>query len=131
MATTSGTLWNAVVLRSGKETQDMLDTGVIVLFGEPVPDALSDICVVHNRDGRSPMSPKRQIVPGDVLNLAGTRYTIDEVGEVATSNLGDLGHVVLYFNSPDQSLLAGAIKVSGPKPQVPDQGAILAIEPAE
>ena len=37
MATTSSTLWNAVVLRIGKGAQDMLDTGVIVLFGEPVP----------------------------------------------------------------------------------------------
>ena len=35
MATTSSTLWNAVVLRIGKGAQDMLDTGVIVLFGEP------------------------------------------------------------------------------------------------
>ena len=131
MATTSSTLWNAVVLRVGKGAQDMLDTGVIVLFGEPVPDALSDICVLHNRGGRSPMTPKREIVPGDVLNIAGTRYTIDEVGESATSSLGDLGHVVLYFNSPDQSLLAGAIKVSGPQPQLPSQGAILTIEPAE
>ena len=131
MATTSSTLWNAVVLRAGKGAQDMLDTGVIVLFGEPVPDALSDICVLHNRGGRSPMRPKREIVPGDVLNIAGTRYTIDEVGESATSNLGDLGHVVLYFNSPDQSLLAGAIKVSGPQPQLPSQGAILTIEHAE
>ena len=80
MATTSSTLWNAVVLRIGKGAQDMLDTGVIVLFGEPVPDALSDICVVHNRGGRSPLTPQRELLPGDVLNFAGTRYTIDEVG---------------------------------------------------
>ena len=60
MATTSSTLWNAVVLRIGKGAQDMLDTGVIVLFGEPVPDALSDICVVHNRGGRSPLTPQRE-----------------------------------------------------------------------
>lgn len=113
MATTSSTLWNAVVLRIGKGAQDMLDTGVIVLFGEPVPDALSDICVVHNRGGRSPLTPQRELLPGDVLNFAGTRYTIDEVGEAATSNLSDLGHVALYFNSPDQSLLAGAIKCPG------------------
>jgi len=39
MVTTPSTLWNAVVLRTGKNAQDMLDTGVIVLFGEPVPDA--------------------------------------------------------------------------------------------
>ena len=131
MATTSSTLWNAVVLRVGKGAQDMLDTGVIVLFGEPVPDALSDICVLHNRGGRSPMTPTREIVPGDVLNIAGTRYTIDEVGESATSNLGALGHVRLYFNSPDQSLLAGAIKVSRAQPQLPSQCAILTIVPAE
>lgn len=89
MATTSSTLWNAVVLRIGKGAQDMLDTGVIVLFGEPMPDALSDICVVHNRGGRSPLTPQRELLPGDVLNFAGTRYTIDEVGEAATSNLSD------------------------------------------
>ena len=130
MVTTSSTVWNAVVLRTGKNAQDMLDTGVIVLFGEPVPDALSDICVVHNRGGRSPLPPERDLRPGDVFNLAGARYTIDEVGEAATSNLGDLGHVVLYFNSPDQSLLAGAIKMSGPPPQLPDQGAILTFEPS-
>ena len=130
MATTSSTLWNAVVLRIGKGVQDMLDTGVIVLFGEPVPDALSDICVIHNRGGRSALAPPRDLRPGEVLSLAGTRYTIDEVGETATSNLGDLGHVVLYFNSPNQSLLAGAIKMSGPPPQLPDQGAILTFEPS-
>ena len=130
MATTSSTLWNAVVLRIGKGAQDMLDTGVIVLFGEPVPDALSDICVVHNRGGRSPLTPQRELLPGDVLNFAGTRYTIDEVGEAATSNLSDLGHVALYFNSPDQSLLAGVIKVSGPPPQLPDQRVILTFEPS-
>ena len=130
MATTSSTLWNAVVLRIGKGAQDMLDTGVIVLFGEPVPDALSDICVVHNRGGRSPLTPQRELLPGDVLNFAGTRYTIDEVGEAATSNLSDLGHVALYFNSPDQSLRAGAIKVSGPPPQLPDQRVILTFEPS-
>lgn len=130
MATTSSTLWNAVVLRIGKGAQDMLDTGVIVLFGEPVPDALSDICVVHHRGGRSPLTPQRELLPGDVLNFAGTRYTIDEVGEAATSNLSDLGHVALYFNSPDQSLLAGAIKVSGPPPQLPDQRVILTFEPS-
>ena len=130
MAPTSSTLWNAVVLRIGKGAQDMLDTGVIVLFGEPVPDALSDICVVHNRGGRSPLTPQRELLPGDVLNFAGTRYTIDEVGEAATSNLSDLGHVALYFNSPDQSLLAGAIKVSGPPPQLPDQRVILTFEPS-
>jgi len=130
MATTSSTLWNAVVLRIGKGAQDMLDTGVIVLFGEPVPDALYDICVVHNRGGRSPQTPQRELLPGDVLNFAGTRYTIDEVGEAATSNLSELGHVALYFNSPDQYLLAGAIKVSGPPPQLPDQGVILTFEPS-
>ena len=30
MVTTSSTVWNAVVLRTGKNAQDMLDTGVIV-----------------------------------------------------------------------------------------------------
>ena len=100
MATTSSTLWNAVVLRIGKGAQDMLDTGVIVLFGEPVPDALSDICVIHNRGGRSPLAPQRELLPGDVLNFADTRYTIDEVGEAATSNLSDLGHVCLLYTSP-------------------------------
>ena len=47
MATVYSTLWNAMVLRTDKGAQDMLDTGVIVLFGEPVPDALSDLSLIH------------------------------------------------------------------------------------
>lgn len=129
MPSSSNTLWNAVVLRSGPGAREMLNAGVIVLFGEPVPDALSEICVVHTRGGRTPSAPTRPIVPGDVLTVAGTEFTVDEVGESANSNLSDLGHVVLYFNSPAQSLLPGAIKVSGPTPRVPVPGAIIAFKP--
>ena len=38
------------------------------------------------------------------------------VGDLATKNLDDLGHVVLYVDQPDQKLLPGAVHASGDMP---------------
>jgi PTS system glucitol/sorbitol-specific IIA component len=51
------------------------------------------------------------------VSLAGTELRIDAVGELATRNLDDLGHIVLYINQPNQKLLPGAVLATG---EVPD-----------
>ena len=49
------------------------------------------------------------------VRLGAAEYVIDEVGSEANPNLASLGHVVVYVNSPDQPLLPGAVKASGPE----------------
>ena len=103
------TLWTSTVTRIGSDAQEMIDAGVIILFGEPVPPALADVSVVHEPAS----APQRDLAPGDEIVIGDHRYLIDQVGEQAAGNLRELGHVVLYVNSVDQTLLPGAVHVSG------------------
>jgi glucitol/sorbitol PTS system EIIA component len=101
--------WTTTVTRIGTDAQEMFDAGVLILFAEPVPPALADVSVVHTPAG----APEREIRAGDVVEVAGREYRVDEVGEKAAENLRELGHVVLYVDSVDQKLLPGAVHVRG------------------
>ena len=52
------------------------------------------------------------------MSLAGAELRIDAVGELATKNLDDLGHIVLYVNQPNQKLLPGAVLATGDVPDL-------------
>ncbi len=111
-------LWSATVDRIGEFTEEMFEGGCYILFGEPLPDALADVSLVHT----TRQAPSRPIRAGDTLELGGVALTLDEVGELANLNLTDLGHVVVYVNSPDQALLPGAVKATGPSRPQPSVG---------
>ncbi len=106
------------VLTVGPEAADMVADGVLILFAEPVPEALAEVSVIH--EPSQPLSGPIQ--PGDKAVVGGAELSITSVGEIAAKNLETLGHVVLYVNQPDQSLLPGAVHAAGtlPLPE-PDQ----------
>lgn len=111
-------LWSSTITRVGIDAVEIVRSGVLILFGEPVPEALADVSVVHDRaTGLS-----RPLRAGDQFSFAGHTYVLDEVGGRASDNLTELGHVVIYIDQPDQSLLPGAIKASGPTPVIPEPG---------
>ena len=93
----------------------MIAGGVLILFGEPLPEALAEISIVHRP---SQTLSGHAIAAGDIVSLAGTELRIDAVGDLATKNLDDLGHIVLYVNQPDQKLLPGAVLASGDIPDL-------------
>lgn len=115
------TIWTSTVTRIGSDAADMLEAGVVILFGEPVPPALADVSVVHE----GAQEPTRDIAAGDTLHLGDQSFTVDAVGEIASKNLRELGHVVVYVNQPDQELLPGAVKATGDMPVSPTEGATL------
>lgn len=121
----SDPIWTTTVTRIGTDAQEMFDAGVLILFAEPVPPALADVSVVHT----PPAAPTREIRVGDVFVVAGREHPVEEVGEKATENLRELGHVVLYLNTVDQKLLPGAVHVRGgalpPTPPVAGEQIIL------
>lgn len=110
-------LWSATVDRIGEFTPEMFDGGCYILFGDPVPDALAEVSIVHG----TREAPARDLRAGDILELGGVELRLDEVGNLANPNLTELGHAVVYVNSPGQALLPGAIKATGtsrPQPTV-------------
>ncbi|MBK7819922.1 MAG: PTS glucitol/sorbitol transporter subunit IIA [Tessaracoccus sp.] len=120
------TLWSTQVTLVGSGAGDMIDAGVLILFGQPVPEALAEFSVVH--EGATPLA--RPLQAGDTFHFAGTDYTVDQVGDRACENLVTLGHVVLYANQPEEALLPGAIKVSGPGYLAPQVGSVISFSGA-
>ena len=114
-------LWNAKVTLIGGDAGEMIEAGVLILFGEPVPEALADVSVVHA--GASALT--RAPAAGDKFDVGEQSYSIDEIGERAADNLTELGHVVIYVNQADQELLPGAVKVTGPALVAPAVGSEL------
>ncbi|WP_130864764.1 PTS glucitol/sorbitol transporter subunit IIA [Acidipropionibacterium timonense] len=116
-------VWSAEVTAIGADSTDMLEGGVIILFGEPVPSELADYSIVH----RSATALTRDVAEGDTFALGQQTFRIDEVGSRANDNLSELGHFVLYVNQPDQPLLPGAVKATGDHPVAPPVGSRVTI----
>jgi PTS system glucitol/sorbitol-specific IIA component len=109
------TYYRTTISEIGPEADGMIEAGVLILFGEPLPEALAEVSIVHRP---TQTLSGHTISAGDVVSLAGTELQIDAVGELAARNLDDLGHIVLYINQPDQKLLPGAVLASGGTPDL-------------
>jgi glucitol/sorbitol PTS system EIIA component len=115
--------YESTVLRAGEEAGLMIDGGVIILYADPIPDALESVSVVHHPD----RGPDREIRVGDVFVLGEYRVELTAVGERADENLRTLGHIVVYVNPEEgTSLLPGAVHGSGAI-GVPSAGAVLSL----
>lgn len=102
--------YRSTVVDIGPEAAEMVAAGVVILFGEPLPEALADVSVVHRP---SQTLEGRAISVGDTVVVGEQRLTVTAVGDIAAKNLAELGHVVLYVNQPDQKLLPGAVHATG------------------
>ncbi|GAA1731201.1 PTS glucitol/sorbitol transporter subunit IIA [Brachybacterium phenoliresistens] len=118
-------LYTSTVTSIGADAPSMFEAGVVILFAEPVPPALADVSVVHSPSGEL----ARDIQAGDTISIGVAEYTVVRLGDVASNNLRELGHVVLYVDAGDQKLLPGAIHVDGPSP-APQSGARITVRGA-
>jgi glucitol/sorbitol PTS system EIIA component len=109
------TYYRSTIVDIGPEAQEMAAAGVFILFGEPLPDALAEVSVVHRP---SQTLEGHAINVGDKVVIGGQELTITLVGDLATKNLDDLGHVVLYVNHPGQKLLPGSVQADGELPVI-------------
>jgi PTS system glucitol/sorbitol-specific IIA component len=107
------TYYRSTVVDVGPEAKDMVAGGVIILFAEPVPEALAELSIVHRPE--QPLSG-HPISVGDTVSIGGHQVEITAVGDIAAKNLEDLGHVVLYVNQAEQKLLPGAVHATGELP---------------
>ncbi|NKQ54025.1 PTS sorbitol transporter subunit IIA [Amycolatopsis sp. K13G38] len=119
--------YESTILRFGTEAQDMVDGGVVILYADPIPDALEDVSVVH----APAATPEREVRIGDIFRLGEAEIELIAVGERADENLRTLGHIVVYLN-PDESttLLPGAVHGRG-SVSLPESGAKLSLSGRE
>lgn len=102
--------YESTVLRAGDEAAEMVEGGVVILYADPIPDALESVSVVHG----PAKGPEREIRTGDVFSIGDEDVEVTAVGDRAHENLSTLGHVVVYLNPDDGTeLLPGAVHGKG------------------
>jgi len=109
------TYYRTTVVDVGPEAGEMAAAGVVILFAEPLPEALAEMSVVHRP---SQTLEGHAISAGDVISVGGAELQITAVGDLAAKNLEELGHIVLYVDQPNQKLLPGAVLATGGLPPI-------------
>lgn len=92
------------------------DNNSAILIDEGVRPNLADMVIEH-----TPSDLKEDIVVGDRLTVAGAKFTVERVGDVANDTLRDEGHCTLVFNAAGN--MPGQIVVKGPRLPVVSVGA--------
>ena len=90
----------------GELINEFVSAGILIFFGAGAPEELAEFSVIH--EGPPLLEP---VAPGDVVTVAGEAYTVLAVGDVANSNLANLGHLVLKANGLDAPELPGDVCV--------------------
>ncbi len=117
--------YQATVSAVGPMVDEFLNEGVVVLFGESAPEELREFAILHN--GGSLRAP---IAAGDWVSFDDMRFRVLAVGDVANTNLSNLGHLVMKCNGMTEPEMPGDVCVelkSLPKIHV---GSTLRIESA-
>ncbi|HQV27467.1 MAG TPA: PTS glucitol/sorbitol transporter subunit IIA [Thermoflexales bacterium] len=90
----------------GELINEFVSAGILIFFGAGAPEELAEFSVIH--EGPPLLEP---VAPGDVVTVAGETYTVLAVGDVANTNLANLGHLVLKANGLDAPELPGDVCV--------------------
>ena len=73
------TYYRSTVVEIGEEAGEMAAAGVLILFGEPLPEALAEVSIVHRP---TQTLQGHGIAVGDVVVIGGQELTITAVGEL-------------------------------------------------
>lgn len=98
--------YKAMITFIGALVDEFLESGVMVLFGEDAPEELRDFAIIH--DGKQLLEP---LTPGDQVEIGAETFKILAVGEVANTNLANLGHLVMKFNGESEVEMPGDVCV--------------------
>lgn len=110
-------LYRSSVRRVGTRTPEVLAGGLLILFTDCAPEALAEFSVLHDHPGF-----EGSLEPGQIIVIGGRSYPITAVGDRATQNFRDLGHIVLKFDGSVRPELPGHVHVHGACPESVEPG---------
>ena len=105
------TIYQTTITNIGDSAREALLDDMLITFREGAPKDIEEFCFIHQHS-----TTDGELQAGNIMELAQQRYVITAVGEVATQNLRELGHVTIRFNGDEQPELPGSIHVNGPTP---------------
>ncbi|WP_409159608.1 PTS glucitol/sorbitol transporter subunit IIA [Pectobacterium sp. B2J-2] len=106
-------IWQAAISSVGESAALFLAEKRLILFSDNAPKDIRDYCITHH-DGTliQPLSVHQK------MELFGITYSISAVGDVASQNLKELGHITLLFDGAENAELPGTLHLIGPVPTV-------------
>ncbi|WP_052890234.1 PTS glucitol/sorbitol transporter subunit IIA [Thermogemmatispora carboxidivorans] len=123
--------YRAMIEEIGPQVPEFLPHGILIFFGPQAPAELREVSLVHTGAAlqgvievgdwlcfREPSGEGGEV--GRVL-----AYRVTAVGEVASANLAELGHLVVHFDGAAEAALPGTISVAPALLHLPPVGTIL------
>ncbi|MCX8582914.1 MULTISPECIES: PTS glucitol/sorbitol transporter subunit IIA [unclassified Gilliamella] len=107
----SNVIYQSKINQIGEFAPDALADGMLILFKNGAPSDLADYCFVHSHDDL-----KQDLQVGQVFQIGKHTFQITSVGDVASTNFRELGHITLRFDGSSQAELPGTIHVKGDIP---------------
>lgn len=98
--------YKATVTEIGPLVTEFIEAGILVFFGDDAPPELREFSIIH--DGKTLIA---DVVPEDVIIIDDKQYQVLAVGDVANSNLSNLGHLIIKFNGQTEPQLPGDVCV--------------------
>ncbi|KTR48694.1 PTS fructose transporter subunit IIA [Pantoea ananatis] len=97
----------------GDFVAESLQENKLILFSNTAPTELAHYCAIHES---TPC--QKELAPGQTIEINDTAYVVTAVGDVATQNFKQLGHITLSFDNADSAELPGTVHLRGPTPTV-------------
>jgi len=99
-------LYETQIVDMGAEAEMFQAEGMMILFGEEVPEDLVNYAYIIN------VNPvEGTIEEGMTLTIGSESYKITAVGDVVNKNLSNLGHIALKFNGATEPELPGTLNL--------------------
>ena len=105
------TIFQTTITQIGDCAREALQDDMLITFREGAPADIEEFCFIHQHGNTS-----GELQAGGWMELAEQRYPITAVGDVATQNLRELGHLTVRFEGEPQAEFPGSIHVSGTTP---------------
>lgn len=94
------------VISIGPLVGEFKQAGILVFFGKNAPEELVEFSIIH--DASELVEP---LEIGDTIFLGDEQFKILSIGDVANTNLANLGHLILKFNGEIEAQLPGDVNV--------------------
>lgn len=108
----SAPLYSLLITAVGRYVSSSLEEQRLILFSDTISADIAMYCAVHQA---SELTAK--ILSGQIMKLNDAIYLVTAVGDVATENLKQLGHITLSFDGAVVAELPGTVHLSGTPPR--------------
>ncbi|HEY7418929.1 MAG TPA: PTS glucitol/sorbitol transporter subunit IIA [Ktedonobacteraceae bacterium] len=125
--------YRAVIQEIGPMVHEFLPHGILIFFGGAAPAELREVALVHDGNSladRLAMGDILQFIPPateQITEPQPIQFRLTAIGEVASENLAQLGHVVVHFDAASTANLPGAISVEPSLEYIPTVGTTIEI----